>query len=315
MAASPSTLALGNPPLAFDRPHQVRAAVVTLAFVLAFWNVLYDMGYRWFHESDWSHGFVIPFFSMWLVHLRWERIKKTPVRHTWVGLVLMLGALAAYQLAVWGVGVFAAFAVTRQLAMWVCVLGVVIFLCGLPVVRHTWVAWAYLLFAVPWPQRFYSQVTGQLRMFAASLASKTLGLLPGLEMYRSGTALQYFYKDQNGRIDVEDACSGMRSTVTLCALGVAVTFMSDRPMWQRVVMLVSCVPIAIFCNFLRVIITSLLHIFVDPKYAHGTYHTALGLLMILTAFGLFTALGWLLDRLFVEEGEEGPSGPEPAASA
>lgn len=93
----------------------------------------------------------------------------------------------------------------------------------------------------------------------------------------------------------------MRSTVTLCALGVAVAFMSDRPRWQRIVLVLSCVPIATFCNFIRVTVTCWLHVFVDPKYASGQYHMMLGLIVILLAFGIFSGLGWVLNQLVVEE--------------
>jgi exosortase len=125
------------------------------------------------------------------------------------------------------------------------------------------------------------------------------------DIRREGSTIWYDYgTTQGGAIDVADACSGMRSTITLCALGTAVTFLSDRPWWQRIIMLGSCVPIAVFCNFIRVSITSALHIFVDPKYATGTYHTALGLAVILLAFGMFSALGWVLGNLVIEEEQE-----------
>ena len=92
--------------------------------------------------------------------------------------------------------------------------------------------------------------------------------------------------------------------MTLCALGVAVTFISDRPWWQRLIMIASCIPIAVFSNFIRVTTTCVLHIFVDPQYATGTYHTILGLVTLLIAFGIFSALGWLLNNLFVEESDD-----------
>jgi exosortase/archaeosortase family protein len=92
----------------------------------------------------------------------------------------------------------------------------------------------------------------------------------------------------------------MRSAITLCAIGVAVAFMTRRPAWQRLVLLAACVPIAMFSNFIRVTATCLLHIYVGAEYATGTYHMVLGLVTLLLAFAIFTGLAWLLGNLIVE---------------
>ena len=96
--------------LRFDRPAQIRAGLIAAAFVALFWHLLDfippDLGtvaHRWIHELDWSHGPIIPLFSAYLVYLRRDQIKRAPVRHTWVGLVIMLAALALYQYSLWGV--------------------------------------------------------------------------------------------------------------------------------------------------------------------------------------------------------------------
>lgn len=292
--------------LEFDRPAQIRAAVVGLGFVAVFYNVLLNLTYKWTHSADWSHGPLIPLFSLYLVYARWDQVKRAPLRHTWVGLVVLLGALAAYQYSLWGLRI----GYIRPLSMLICLLGVIVFLCGLPIVRCIWVPWLYLFFAVPIPKGYYFALTDPLRRMAAVVATQLLSLFPALDIEKVGSTIDYVYQGQHGTLGVADACSGMRSTMTLCALGVAVTFISERPWWQRLIMIASCVPIAVFSNFIRVTMTCLLHIFVDPKYAGGTYHIMLGLLTLLLAFGIFSALGWLLSNLFVEEPDldatEGP---------
>jgi len=305
MATNPSSPPAGQ--IAFDRSAQMRAVIIAAAFVAAFWNLLDFLPAQlgslvdpWLHESDWSHGPIIPLFSVWLVYNRWDKIKRAPVRHTWVGLIILLGALVLYQLSFW----WLTFTFLRHACLLLCLLGIIVFLCGLPVMRQAWVPWLYLLFAVPLPKRLYFELTDPLRRMAATVASGFLGLVTPLDyIERKGSLIDYMYQGQAGQIGIADACSGMRSTITLCALGVAVTFLSERPWWQRVIMIASCVPIAVFCNFIRVSITCVLHIFVDPKYATGTYHTALGLVTIMVAFGIFSGLGWVLSNLVVEEQE------------
>lgn len=283
----------------FDRPAQIRAAIVGLAFIAVFYNVLLDLQYKW-RSPDWSHGYLIPFFSVYLVYLRWDKVRRAPVRHTWVGLLLMIAALLIYQYSVWIFPISYA----QRTSMLLCLLGVIIFLCGLPIVRHIWLPWLYLFFAVPIPKGAYFSLTNPLRQMAALVATNVLDLFPSLDIETVGSTIHYIYQGQSGALGVADACSGMRSTMTLCALGVAVTFISDRPWWQRAIMLASCVPIAVLANFIRVTTTCVLHVFVDPKYASGTYHTALGLVTLLIAFGIFAALGWFLKNLFVEVEQE-----------
>lgn len=294
--------------ISFDRPDQIKAGLVALAFFAVFWPLLDinpagglgDLVHRWLHDLDWSHGWIIPVFSAYLVYQRWDVIRRQPVRHTWVGLLIMVGALLLYQWTLWGLHIH----YIKLVSMLLCVLGIVIFLCGLPVMRYAWLPWLYLFFALPLPKRAYFAMTDPLRRLAATVASTVLDLDPSLDIQRLGSKMIYTYKGTYGELDVADACSGMRSTVTLCALGVAVAFVSDRPWWQRLIMIASCVPIATFCNFIRVTITSVLHIYVDPEYAQGIYHTVLGLLMMALALAIFWGLGWVLSNLVVEVDED-----------
>jgi exosortase len=304
MATAPAPTASPEIAIEFDRATWVRAAIVGLAFIAVFYSVLLDLSYHWYHSADWSHGWLIPLFSVYLVYLHWDRVRRSPPRYTWVGLLLMLGALLGYQWFLWVLPM----KYPQEAMMLLCLLGVIVLLCGLPIVSRIWVPWLYLFFAVPLPKSIYFRLTDPLRRIAAVVATNVLGLFPGLYMEKVGSTIHYTYQGVSGALGVADACSGMRSTRTLCALGVAVTFISDRPWWQRVIMVVSCVPIAVFSNFIRVTITCILHIFVDPKYAVGGYHTILGLVTLLIAFGIFSGLGWLLSNLFVEDPESEHAG-------
>jgi exosortase len=302
-----AAVATGEGPLEFDRRAQIKSVLIGLSFLWLFLPVLRYLLHYWLNTQDWSHGPIIPLFSIYLVHLKWAQVREAPVRHTWVGLVLMLGGIAAYQYFMW----VAQFFYLQSLSMLVTLTGVVVFLCGLPILRHVWVPLAFLLFAIPLPKDYYFALTDPLRRMAAIVATSLLTLFPNLQIETVGSVIEYYYNGQGGRLGVEDACSGMRGTMALCAVGVAVTFLSDRPWWQRAIMLGSCVPIAVFANFIRVTTTCILYIYAGEKYAQGTYHTVLGLVTLLMAFAIFSGLGWLLGHLVVEEPD---SGGEPAAT-
>jgi len=295
--------------ISFDRTAQVKAGVVAVAFVTLFWGLLGfvpgalgDLVSRWVNESDWSHGPIIPLFSAYLVYMRWDQIRRTPIRYAWLGLPVLVGGVLFYLYTLFGLQ----FGYLRQLSMLVVLLGVIILLCGLAILRHVWIPYLYLLFAFPLPQRLYFEITNPLRRLAASFATTVLSAVyaPELQIERSGSMIEALYQGQYHAIGVADACSGMRSTITLCALGVAIAFISDRPAWQRVVMVLACLPIATFCNFIRVLITCWLFIFVDERYATGNYHQALALVMLGLAFLIFSGLAWVLRHLVVEEPAE-----------
>lgn len=284
----------------YGRPALLRGIVVGFAFIAAFWYVLQDLSHEWLNSADWSHGPIIPLFSAYLIYSHWDAVRRSPVRHTWVGLLLLIGGLIAYQVSLWWIVI----GYIRPTSMLVCLLGVVIFLCGLPMVRHVWIPWLFLFFAVPLPKGVYYMLTDPLRRIAATVATWILSLSPNLDIERIGSTIEYVYGTRTGHLGVADACSGMRSTITLCAIGVAVAFVSERPLWQRIVMVMSCVPIAVLANLVRVTVTCMLHIYVDPKYAEGDYHAGLGLVTMMLAFGIFSGLGWLLNRLIVDAPDE-----------
>ena len=104
-----------------------------------------------------------------------------------------------------------------------------------------------------------------------------------------------------GQLNVEEACSGMRLMMAFVTLGVAMAYLGDRPAWQRLVMVAACLPIAVFCNAVRVTTTGLFFIYGHEELARGTPHQLLGFVMLAVALGLFSLLGYVLSRLFIEE--------------
>ena len=121
-----------------------------------------------------------------------------------------------------------------------------------------------------------------------------------------GVVIDVVYQGQRlePALDVAEACSGMRLLMAFLALGVAMAYLHERPGWQRVVLLVSTAPIAVFCNVVRVTVTGFLYVLVGQQYAQGVYHDLLGLAMLPLAFGLYGLLAWFLASLFIDEDAE-----------
>ena len=191
----------------------------------------------------------------------------------------------------------------RPLVVVACLGTIVLFLGGWGLVRYCWLPVLYLVFAVPLPERIYSGFTIPMRKLAAQIATALLGLVPGLQADADGVVINVVYngvKMEPG-LDVAEACSGMRLLMAFLALGVAMAYLHYRPIWQRLVLLCSTIPIAILCNVVRVTVTGFIYILWDPKYAQGIWHDTLGMLMLPLAFGLYGFLAWLMSNLFVEE--------------
>jgi exosortase len=279
----------------------------------------------WVTDPNWSHGFLIPLFSLYFLHQKrreilrleyapdplWELLqgrRPAPLqpgrtRANYLGLLLLVLILVFY---IFNVVSPAGYAYFRPVSMLAAVGAVVLFLGGWRLVRPTWLPIAFFLFAIPLPRRYYVGLTLPMRHLSAVVATTFLNLIPGLDATTSGAIIEILYQGRRlePALDVAEACSGMRLLMAFLALGVAMAYLHDRPRWQRAVLLLSTVPIAILCNIVRVTATGFLHVLAGPQYTQGIYHDALGLAMLPLAFGLYGALSWFMTSLFVEEDEK-----------
>ena len=182
---------------------------------------------------------------------------------------------------------------------------IVLFLGGWHLVKHTWLPIAFLVFACPFPDRIYKQLTIPMRLWAATAASSLLNLVSELEATANGVVIDVLYKGKplEPPLDVAEACSGMRLLMAFLALGVAMAYLHYRPLWQRIILLICTVPIAILCNVVRVTVTGFIYVLIHPKYAQGVYHDMLGLAMLPLAFGLYGLLAWFMSSLFIDESD------------
>jgi len=186
------------------------------------------------------------------------------------------------------------------------VFGATLLLGGWSVMRVAWFPIAFLFFAIPLPQSLYVELTRPLRELASTAAAAVMPLfIPGLHTQAQAVVIDYVRPGMApGQLNVEEACSGMRLMMAFVTLGVAMAYLGERPLWQRVIMVASCLPIAVLCNAVRVTITGLLNITGHAEYAQGTPHQLLGMVMLLIALGCFALIGYVLSHLFVETAED-----------
>jgi exosortase len=182
--------------------------------------------------------------------------------------------------------------------------GVVLTLCGWDIMRIAWFPIVFLICGLPWPGLVYSWVATPLQNLAANVAVKTMQLT-GVTAMQIGTKIRI--GDGITRpvhtLNVAEACAGMRSLMTFISVGAAIAFLSNRPLWQKILITLSAIPIAIFCNVMRVSGQGLLDTYVSTELANGFAHQFVGMVMLIPAFFLLLLVCWVLDHVFVEEVE------------
>jgi len=268
-------------------------------FVYLFHNEISSIVYRWHTDNSWSHGFLIPFFSLYFINQHKEQILNLRTKPNYLGLFFLICAIVFYPLNI----VHFRYGYLRPIGMIATLGAVVLLLGGWRLVKYTWLPILFLVFAVPLPQRYYFTFTLPMRRLAATIAAGLLNLVNGLEAAASGVVIDVIYKGQqlDPPLNVAEACSGMRLLTAFLALGVAMAYLHYRPVWQRIILLASTIPIAIFCNIVRVTVTGFVYVLIHPKYTQDIYHDALGIAMLPLALCLYSSLAWFMSRLFVEE--------------
>jgi exosortase len=280
----------------------IKMGIIGALFFLLFNHEITGIVRQWVKDPSWSHGFLIPVFSLYFINLHRNEILKVRTRPNYLGLVLIICGIAFYALNKTSQS---RYGYLDPISM-IGVLGaVILFLGGWRLVKFTWLPVFFLVFAVPLPSRYYFLVTMPMRKWAASAATMLLNMVHGLQATAHGVVIDVVYKGNpiEPPLNVAEACSGMRLLMAFVALGVAMAYLHYRPMWQRFVLLASTIPIAIFCNIVRVTVTGFIYILIHPKYAQGIYHDMLGMAMLPLAFGLYGLIAWFMSSLFIEETE------------
>ena len=281
-----------------------RLTVICGLLTFVFWEpVRHTLAARWISDGNWSHGWLIPIFSLYFLYTHRESLMRAVPNPTLWGVPILLVSLGVFFWSAW----WARMAYPQALMIVPTIIGLVLLMGGWNVLKVVWFPVVFLALAVPLPHRTYFELTTPLRILASQASAAILPLLiPGLHTNAQAVVIDYIRPgNPPGQLNVEEACSGMRLLMAFVTLGIAIAYLGDRPVWQRVVLVAACLPIALFCNIVRVTTTGYLSISGHRDLAQGTAHQLLGLAMLVLALGLFSLLGYVLSHLFVEaKGEE-----------
>jgi exosortase len=258
--------------------------ILSVLLALLYYRIIANLAIEWWTDPNYSHGFIIPVFCGWIVWKESKHIADEAARPSWFGLILILGALGILVLGVLGAELF-----LSRTSLIFLLAGLVVHFRGLSYFRRILFPWALLFLAVPLPVIVFNQIALPLQFLASRLASSLLALL-GVPVLREGNVINL----PSLSLDVVEACSGLRSLVSLFTLAVLYGYFFDRRTWVRVLLAVSAIPIAVAANGVRIMGSGLLAEYWDPKKAEGFFHLFSGWLIFLLSMGLLVSFHSLI---------------------
>lgn len=255
--------------------------------VLAYWTVVPGMVSDWNNDPNYSHGFLVPLIAGYFAWQKWPELKGLPVRPSNFGLLVVLGSLLLLIFGFAGTEYF-----TMRSSLVFLLAGIILFWFGWAIFKGLLLPVGFLLFMVPLPYIVYDAMAFPLKLLVAKFSVAALKLM-GIAVLREGNIIMF----PQTVLEVADACSGLRSLMSLLALAVAYAVFSQKSNLMRVIMVLAAVPIAIATNMFRVIATGVLAQYYGAAAAEGFFHEFAGLAVFALAMILLFFLGALLRKV------------------
>jgi exosortase len=274
-----------------NRSFWVQVALLTLLGGFLYYHILARLVVDWWNDPNFSHGFLVPVFSAFVVWQKRKKIASLPVEPSWFGAVVVAGAMAILVVGVLG----AEFFLSRTSLLFL-IAGLVIGFLGWRHFRAVFFPWAFLFFMIPIPAILFNQIAFPLQFLAAKLGSSLLTTC-GIPVLRTGNIIEL----PTMSLEVAEACSGIRSLMSLGALAVIYGYLLETRKLPRVLLALAAIPIAVAANALRIMGTGLLAYFWSPDKAEGFFHEFSGWVIfvasILLLLAVHAALRWTWNRL------------------
>jgi len=261
---------------------------ILAAFVLVFWQVFVRLIDAWIVDGNYSHGWLIIPISLYFVWERRGKLAAAPIRPSWFGLVLIGGGILLLLAGLWGSELF-----LSRVAMLPVIAGIVLFLFGWTHLKIVWFPIAFLFLMIPIPAIIFNQIAFPLQLQASRFGEWAIRAV-GIPVLREGNVLEL----ASTSLEVAEACSGIRSLVSLITLGLVYGYFMDPRPWIRTLIVASAIPVAIFANGARVAGTGMAAQWIGKEAAEGFFHEFSGWIVFIFAFAMILVLQKLIVRFF-----------------
>lgn len=287
-----------------------RAVGLAAAAAFLYAPVLVKLGIDWWSDENYSHGLLVPFVIAIIVWREWDRLRRAE-RHAsvWLGGSTVVVALLLLLAGTLGAELF-----TQRISLALMLAGIVIYFFGTRLLPLLAVPFALLLLAIPIPQIIFNRIAFPLQIWASQMAVWGIRLFE-VPTVRKGNVIDILPSGSTQTISLEvvEACSGIRSLVTLVTLALILAYFTRRDdsqgargsanlstadLWRALLLMVSAVPIAVLTNAARVTATGVLTYHYGKQATEGTWHDISGWLVYLVALGLLIAVNYGLRLVF-----------------
>lgn len=245
-------------------------------------SILIHLVGQWWHDPNFSHGFFVPLFSALIIWQEREKLAQLPPRPSWSGL-----PIAALAMCILVVGQLGAELFLSRFSFLILLAGLIVLFCGWMYFRALLFPWAFLILMIPIPTIIFNQITFPLQLLASRVSGVILPLL-GVPVLREGNVINL----PAMALEVAEACSGIRSLMSLITLAIIYGYLMEKRLWVRWLLAFASVPIAVAANSVRIIGTGLLVQYWDPEKAEGYFHASWGwIIFVISLVMLYTLHG------------------------
>jgi exosortase len=243
--------------------------IIGLLLLAVYFRIAGKLVFDWYDIPDYGHGFFVPLFSVYIMWDNRNVLRSTPIRQSWGGLPFVLLGLCTVILGVYGADLF-----LSRISFLILFAGLIWTFLGRQMLRAMLFPLLTLLLAIPFPEIVFNKITFPLQLLASQMASGILSFI-GVPVLHEGNVIEL----PAMKLEVAEACSGIRSLMSLFTLAIFYGYFLERGVKRRVILALASVPIAVAANAARIVGTGLCVQYWDPDKALGFFHEFSGWVM------------------------------------
>jgi exosortase len=259
-----------------------------------YWPTLVRLVLQWGSDQNFSHGYFVPLFSAFVIWQDRDRLARVSLRPSWSGVAFIVAGLALLITGQLGAELF-----LSRSSLLIVLAGMVVLFGGWKFFRALLFPWAFLFLMIPIPAIIFNQITFPLQILASRLAAATLPIF-GVPVLRQGNVMTL----ASQVLQVAEACSGIRSLMSLVTLAIIYGYLMERRLWIRYFLALAAVPVAVAANSFRIISTGLMVQYWDPDKAEGYFHTSWGWIVFVISLLMLYTVHVLIRKIAVQQSGE-----------
>jgi exosortase D (VPLPA-CTERM-specific) len=241
---------------------------------------------RW-DSADFNYAYIIPFVVLYLLWDRKKEFMATPTRPSWLGFIPIAAGVGFYWLGELGGEYY-----TLYLSSWLLLLGILLLHLGWQKLKVIWFGLLIILAMFPPPHFIYQKISLSLKLISSKIGVFMIQAW-GVPAYREGNIIDLGFT----RLQVVDACSGLRYLIPLIVLGLILAYFYRAKFWKRLIVVAATVPLSVVLNSARVGLTGILSKYWGPEVAQGFFHDFSGWVIFMISLAILLGLMWLLSKL------------------